>query len=50
MVEREGKPRRDWASAAETERYELTTQEEPYLWLNTCFLVGGGEIDEERED
>jgi hypothetical protein len=31
-------------------RVELTTQEEPYLWLNTCFLVGEGEIDEERED
>jgi hypothetical protein len=30
-------------------RVELTTQEEPYQWLNTCFLVGEGEIDEERE-
>ena len=30
-------------------RVELTTQEELYQWLNTCFLVGEGEIDEERE-
>ena len=31
-------------------RVELTTQEEQYQWLNTCFLVGEGEIDEERGD
>jgi hypothetical protein len=31
-------------------RVEPTTQEEPYRWLNTCFLVGEGEIDEEREN
>jgi hypothetical protein len=30
-------------------RVELTTQEESFLWLNTCFLVGEGEIDEQRE-
>jgi len=30
-------------------RVELTTDAEPYRWLNTCFLVGEGEIDEERE-
>src|SRR4051794_21605171 len=30
-------------------RAELTTGAEPYRWLNTCFLVGEGEIDEERE-
>ena len=29
-------------------RIELTTEAEPYRWLNTCFLVGEGEIDEER--
>jgi hypothetical protein len=31
-------------------RVELTTEAAPYRWLNTCFLVGEGEIDEERED
>ena len=31
-------------------RAELTTEAEPYRWLNTCFLVGEGEIDEERRD
>jgi hypothetical protein len=31
-------------------RVELTTEAEPYRWLNTCFLAGEGEIDEERED
>jgi hypothetical protein len=31
-------------------RLELITQAEPYLWLNTCFLVGEGEIDEESEE
>ena len=30
-------------------RVELTTEASPYRWLNTCFLVGEGEIDEERE-
>jgi hypothetical protein len=30
-------------------RVELTSEAEPYRWLNTCFLVGEGEIDEERE-
>ena len=30
-------------------RVELTTEAERYRWLNTCFLVGEGEIDEERE-
>jgi hypothetical protein len=30
-------------------RVELTTEAEPYRWLNTCFLVGEGEIDERRE-
>ena len=28
----------------------MTTEAEPYRWLNTCFLVGEGEIDEEREN
>ena len=31
-------------------RVELTTEAEPWRWLNTCFLVGEGEIDEEREN
>ena len=31
-------------------RVELTTEAKPYRWLNTCFLVGEGEIDEARED
>ena len=31
-------------------RLQLTTEAEPWRWLNTCFLVGEGEIDEERED
>lgn len=31
-------------------RVELTTEAAPYRWLNTCFLIGEGEIDEERED
>lgn len=30
-------------------RVELTTEAEAYRWLNTSFLVGEGEIDEERE-
>jgi Protein of unknown function (DUF3237) len=35
---------------AVTARVELTTEADSYRWLNTCFLVGEGEIDEERED
>jgi hypothetical protein len=31
-------------------RVELTTEAEPYRWLNTCFLVAEGEIDEGREN
>ena len=31
-------------------RLELTTQADAYRWLNTCFVVGEGEIDEEREE
>jgi hypothetical protein len=31
-------------------RLELTTEAAPYRWLNTCFIVGEGEIDEELED
>jgi hypothetical protein len=31
-------------------RVELTTEAEPYCWLNTCFCIGEGEIDEEREE
>jgi hypothetical protein len=31
-------------------RIELTTEAAPHRWLNTCFLVGEGEIDEEREN
>ena len=30
-------------------RVELTTEAADYRWLNTCFLVGEGEIDEEQE-
>jgi hypothetical protein len=30
-------------------RVEFTTDAEGYRWLNTCFVVGEGEIDEERE-
>ena len=30
-------------------RVELTTEATPYRWLNTCFVVGEGEIDEEHE-
>ena len=30
-------------------RVELTTEAEPHRWLNTCFLIGEGEIDENRE-
>jgi hypothetical protein len=29
-------------------RIELTTEAEPYRWLNTCFLIAEGEIDEDR--
>jgi hypothetical protein len=31
-------------------RLELTTDAEAWRWLNTCFLVGEGEIDEESEE
>jgi hypothetical protein len=31
-------------------RVELTSEAEPYRWLNTSFIVGEGEIDEEREN
>jgi hypothetical protein len=31
-------------------RVEITTEAERYRWLNTCFLVGEGEIDEETEE
>jgi hypothetical protein len=31
-------------------RVELTTEAERLRWLDTCFLVGEGEIDEEREE
>jgi hypothetical protein len=31
-------------------RVELTTEAPDYRWLNTCFVVGEGEIDEEREN
>lgn len=35
---------------AVTARVEFTTEADPYRWLNTCFLVGEGEIDEERKE
>jgi hypothetical protein len=31
-------------------RVELTTEAERYRWMNTCFFVAEGEIDEEREE
>lgn len=31
-------------------RIELTSEAASYRWLNTCFIVGEGEIDEARED
>ncbi len=31
-------------------RLELLTEHEAYLWLNTSFVVGEGEIDEETEE
>ena len=31
-------------------RIELVTGDDRYRWLNTCFLVGEGEIDEETEE
>jgi hypothetical protein len=34
---------------AVTARVELTSEDSEYRWLNTCFLVGEGEIDETRE-
>jgi hypothetical protein len=30
-------------------RIELTTEADDLRWLNTCFIVGEGEIDENRE-
>ena len=30
-------------------RVELTTEAATYRWLNTCFVVAEGEIDEERD-
>lgn len=30
-------------------RVELTSEAAPHRWLNTCFLVGEGEIDEARD-
>ena len=38
-----------WSRRAILARVELTTDAQPYRWLNTCFLVGEGEIDEGRE-
>jgi len=32
-----------------TARVELISEDAEYRWLNTCFLVGEGEIDENRE-
>jgi hypothetical protein len=31
-------------------RVELLTEHDSYRWLNTSFIVGDGEIDEETED
>jgi uncharacterized protein DUF3237 len=31
-------------------RVELICDHESYRWLNTCFMVGEGEIDEDAED
>jgi hypothetical protein len=31
-------------------RVELLTEHESHRWLNTSFIVGEGEIDEETED
>jgi hypothetical protein len=31
-------------------RVELTTEADRYLWLNTSFLIGEGEIDEDNEE
>ena len=31
-------------------RVELTTESEPYRWLNSSFLIGEGEIDEETKE
>jgi hypothetical protein len=31
-------------------RVELTSDADVFRWLNTCFVVGEGEIDEEREN
>jgi hypothetical protein len=45
-VEEQGSGRRRAILA----RLELTTDAERWRWLNTSFLVGEGEIDEEREE
>ncbi len=31
-------------------RVEMLTESEPYRWLNTSFIVGEGEIDEDTEE
>jgi hypothetical protein len=31
-------------------RLELTTEDPVFTWLNTCFVVGEGEIDEDTEE
>jgi hypothetical protein len=31
-------------------RVELLTDHDSYRWLNTCFIIGEGEIDEETEE
>ena len=31
-------------------RVEFLTEHASYRWLNTCFVVGEGEIDEETEE
>ena len=31
-------------------RIELTTEAEPLRWLNTCFMVGEGEIEESADE
>jgi hypothetical protein len=38
------------ATARHPRAVELTTEAERWRWLNTCFLVGEGEIDESREE
>jgi hypothetical protein len=38
------------AGRAIVARIELTTESKEYRWLNTCFIVGEGAIDEKREE